>query len=108
VEIFDPNFGWGTVCDDYWDIADSNVVCRQLGFAGANVARFVSYYGRGSGPIFLSEVGCTGEESHIWHCVHAGWKKHHCSHSEDAGVECLCQKGYTFDGARCVGMYPLM
>ena len=107
VEIFSPSLGWGTVCDYYWDITDSNVVCRQLGFTGANAVRN-RVYGEGSGPILLSDVRCYGKESYIWDCSHRGWNKHNCNHSQDAGVECLCKKGYTFDGARCVGMYILL
>ncbi|XP_030847112.1 neurotrypsin-like [Strongylocentrotus purpuratus] len=33
LEIF-KDFQWGSVCDDSWDRAASEVVCRQLGFSG--------------------------------------------------------------------------
>ena len=88
VEIFNPNFGWGTVCDDLWDITDGDVVCRQLGFTGSNNVRSRSHHGQGSGPILLDDVQCNGNESYIWDCRHRGWNRHDCRHTEDAGVEC--------------------
>ena len=87
VEIFYNN-QWGTICDDYWDINDANVVCRHLGFPQASQAPGSARYGQGSGPIWMDYVRCTGSESYIHNCRHRGWGKHNCDHSEDASVVC--------------------
>jgi hypothetical protein len=87
VEIF-LNSQWGTVCDDSWGIEDAQVVCRQLGFDGADNAYGFARYGQGIGPIHLDDVNCTGSEASVDQCTHGGVGNHNCDHSEDAGVVC--------------------
>ncbi|XP_051676015.2 neurotrypsin isoform X2 [Oryctolagus cuniculus] len=79
---------WGTICDDQWDDADAEVICRQLGLSGIAKAWNQAYFGEGSGPIMLDEVRCTGNELSIEQCPKSSWGEHNCGHKEDAGVSC--------------------
>ena len=75
------------MCNDYFDINDANVVCRELGYPVA--VRYHSYYfGQGSGPIWLDNLACTGTETSLYNCSHNGVSNHDCSHFSDVGVIC--------------------
>ena len=79
---------WGTVCDDWWDINDAAVVCRMLGFPGAEEAVGSATFGQGEGRIVLDDVECQGDENSLAECSHPQFLDNNCGHAEDAGVRC--------------------
>ncbi|XP_009328143.1 PREDICTED: scavenger receptor cysteine-rich type 1 protein M130 [Pygoscelis adeliae] len=87
VEIWHQG-SWGTVCDDSWDVADANVVCRQLGCGSAVSALSEAAFGEGTGPIWLEEVHCKGTELSLWDCPAKSLFCKNCDHKEDAAVDC--------------------
>ncbi|XP_068779591.1 deleted in malignant brain tumors 1 protein-like isoform X1 [Struthio camelus] len=79
---------WGTVCDDDWSFTDAKVVCQQLGCGMVISAPGSAHFGKGSGPIWLDNVQCSGTEAALSECQAMPWGINNCDHGEDAGVVC--------------------
>ena len=47
-----------------------------------------AFFGAGTGPIYLDDVGCTSTASHLLECPSRPILTHDCLHSADAGVVC--------------------
>ncbi|XP_052810112.1 deleted in malignant brain tumors 1 protein-like isoform X2 [Mya arenaria] len=107
VEVF-HNGTWGTICDDGLDglvivTTFAKVVCRQLGYATYIVqVRASAFFGPGSGPIWLDDVTCRGDEPSVDACTFRPWGQHNCGHGEDVGVTCTSairlRNGTTHEG----------
>ncbi|XP_051791691.1 T-cell differentiation antigen CD6-like isoform X2 [Erpetoichthys calabaricus] len=109
VEVWEDGV-WGTVCDDWWDLMDANVVCAQLncGYATQMVMNGAKQFGSGSGHVLLDDVNCTGTEKFLWDCPalkHSG----DCGHKEDVGVICSEHKALRLTGGldRCSGIVEI-
>ncbi|XP_036431266.1 scavenger receptor cysteine-rich type 1 protein M130-like [Colossoma macropomum] len=87
LEVFHSG-SWGTVCGDMWDIEDAQVVCRQLQCGVALRALVPAQFGPGTGPIWLNEVECDGNETSLWNCRFQLCGEDECGHKEDVGVIC--------------------
>jgi deleted-in-malignant-brain-tumors protein 1 len=81
---------WGTVCDDSWGQQEALIVCRQLGYSQAGFTFLTdSFFGNGTGPIFLNRTACNGNEADLLDCSHFPYSSSSCNHGQDSGVICL-------------------
>ncbi|XP_011871663.1 PREDICTED: lysyl oxidase homolog 3 [Vollenhovia emeryi] len=87
VEIL-HNRQWGNICDDEWDDAEANVVCKQLGFNGAIKATTYSHFGQARRKYWMDNVYCDGAEDELAKCRFDGWGNNDCDSNEAAGVIC--------------------
>ncbi|XP_049331133.1 scavenger receptor cysteine-rich type 1 protein M130-like isoform X5 [Astyanax mexicanus] len=97
LEVFHSG-SWGTVSDELWDIEDAQVVCRQLqcGVALSAPVPVPARFGSGTGPIWLNEVECEGNEASLWNCRYQQCGEDECGHKDDVGVVCS-ENGNTLD-----------
>ena len=89
---------WGTVCGQYfWDMRDTRVACRQLGFLGAK--RY--YFHPGSGRVYMKFVECTGYEESLWDCRYSWAYYYPCGELSLVYVILCSLKGwkYVMDGS---------
>ena len=85
---------WGSVCgDDQWtsDTSGANTVCKQLGYSPNNATAYgSSYFGSGTGGIFMVNVNCDARAGRLVDCYYTyqqGFLS--CWNGYTAGV--LCQ-----------------
>lgn len=88
VEICFDNV-YGSICHDLWNDPDARVVCTQLGFNSEGAHALINApFDISSGPIYLDDVNCVGDESFLVNCSY-DTNTTDCTHDEDAGVRCL-------------------
>ncbi|XP_041038152.1 deleted in malignant brain tumors 1 protein-like [Carcharodon carcharias] len=82
------NHTWGSVCDDYWDLLDANVACRQMGCGSAKSAPQSAHFGPATSPFWLDDVKCKGRERNLFQCQANSLGEHNCGAGEAASVIC--------------------
>ena len=68
-------------------IASAIIMCFSSGATALGLASF----GRGTGPIVMTNTGCRGSEDFLINCTFSN-VTHFDTHAEDAGVRCVTSK----------------
>ncbi|KAL9986144.1 hypothetical protein ACROYT_G000235 [Oculina patagonica] len=102
---------WGTVCDDGWDFAETNVVCRELHLGKADTHASLRHIPKGTGKMWLDDLFCSGSEKSLFDCRHRPWGHSNCQHNEDTVLRCTgpgvrtckdkCPDGFFAKGNTC-------
>ena len=79
--------------------SDLNLSIHNAG----SIARTGAYFGQGTIPILLDDVGCHGTESRLTSCTYSSHTLD-CSHRDDAGVTCSS----AISGGECSTIYDVM
>ena len=79
---------WRTMCNNGWDFADAQVICRQIGYDKALDVTYDSYrFGQSHEPTWLVKLDCYNESS-LNDCRTQVVGIHECDNYKDPGVVC--------------------
>ena len=70
-----------------WIVLFELFACSPGGIAYSN-----AFFGAGTGPIYLDDVGCTSHANKLLECFSRPILEHNCLNSADAGVRCEGKK----------------
>ncbi|XP_077024322.1 antigen WC1.1-like [Tamandua tetradactyla] len=79
---------WRALCATHWNMANANVVCRQLGCGVANSISEGTYFVEGDDPVWKHRFHCSGAESFLWNCPLTALGMPNCAHGNTASVIC--------------------
>ena len=82
------NNAWGTICNNRFSSSDPIVICRHLGYDSIAAYSIPLLETLSSGPIFLDELECDGNEENVLDC-HYSIGVHSCSHDQDIAIKCV-------------------
>lgn len=93
-----------TVCDDGWDFAETNVVCRELHLGKADTSASLGRIPKGTDKMWLDDMFCVGAEKSLLDCRHRPWGQSNCQHSKDTVLYLRCTgPGVRTCKAKCPG-----
>lgn len=77
----------GYICDDQFDLADANILCKELGFTlGALEVKGNSHFAKNLREnhtlYMMDDIECLGNETSLMQCNFAGWGIHNCADGE--------------------------
>ncbi|XP_051543860.1 deleted in malignant brain tumors 1 protein-like [Myxocyprinus asiaticus] len=107
VEIFHDG-EWGTVCNNGWDWNEATVACREMGCGDVIELNSGTYFGLGTGPVWLSDLQCYSSESTLRNCKTSGWGKSSCGHEKDVGIICQSRTKMVNGFSSCSGRVEVL
>ena len=87
------NKAWGAVChDDLFGVADARVACQQAGGYEREIVGGIES-ATITGPVFLSGLGCKGDETRLLDCRYYKYIGSECDTPNNAVITCTgtCQ-----------------
>lgn len=111
VLVSTPDGIQGTICDDEFDMNDAHVVCRTLGYEGANeilhgLVNDENLHMVSGFSIAMDDLRCNGDEQTIYDCHHTHSHSHNCVHYEDVALSCM--ESETENHHDSIELYPVL